>query len=78
MARSTLTDWQAQHERSVREANEAVIAATALLEVRVIAARQDGCSWALVGRAVRITRQSAQERFGRLPELNHHPGDDEQ
>jgi hypothetical protein len=75
MGRSTLTDAAAQHERMIRDANEQVIAATALLEVRVIAAREQGHSWALVGRALGVARQSAQERFGRLPELSSHPGD---
>ena len=48
MARSTLTDDQAHHERQIREANEAVLAATALLEVRVIAAREQGMPWTLM------------------------------
>ena len=69
MARSTLTDDQAHHERQIREANEAVLAATALLEVRVIAAREQGMPWTLVGRAMGIARQSATERFVKLPEI---------
>ena len=69
MARSTLTDDAAHHERQIREANEGVIAAIAMLEVRVIAARQQGHSWAVIGRGVGTSRQSAQEKFGKLPEL---------
>jgi hypothetical protein len=75
MAQSTLTDDAAHAERLIREANEAVIAANALLEVRVIAAREHGHSWQLIGRALSMTRQSAQQRFSRLPELSAHPGD---
>lgn len=67
--RSTLTDDVAHAERLIREAHEKVVAAVALLEVRVIAARQHGHTWALIGRAMGTSRQSAQERFSRLPEL---------
>ena len=69
MARSTLTDNQAHHERQLKEANEKLLAATALLEVRVIAARQDGISWLRIANALGIKRQSATERFVKLPEL---------
>lgn len=69
MARSTLTDDQAHMERLIRDAAEKVIAANALLEVRVIAARGAGASWYLIGRAVGISRQAAQERFEKIPEL---------
>jgi hypothetical protein len=69
MVRSVLTDEQAYHERMIRDANEKVLAATALLEVRVIAAREADMSWSLIGRAIGIARQSATERFERLPEL---------
>lgn len=70
MARSTLTDDALHAERLIREANEKVMAATALLEVRIIAAREQGHSWGLIGRALGVARQSAQERFGKLPELD--------
>jgi hypothetical protein len=69
MVRSVLTDEQAHHQRQVRDAQERVLAATALLEVRVIAARSAGMSWNLIGRAMGIARQSAQQRFEKLPEL---------
>lgn len=70
MARSTLTDDALHAERLIREANEKVMAATAVLEVRIIAARGQGHSWGLIGRALGVARQSAQERFGKLPELD--------
>ena len=67
--RSVLTDEQAYHRRQLRLANEKVIAANAMLEVRVIAARKNGISWGVIGEALEIARQSAQERFQKLPEL---------
>jgi hypothetical protein len=67
--KSVLTDDQAHAERLIREAGEKVIAANALLEVRVIASREAGHSWYLIGRALGISRQAAQERFEKLPEL---------
>ena len=67
--RSVLTDEDAHHERAIREANEKVLAAQALLEVRVIAAREAGITWTLIARATGVTRQSAQQKFSRLPEI---------
>jgi hypothetical protein len=61
--------FRAQHERAIREANEKVIAANALLEVRVIAARKAGCPWRVVAQALGIAHQSAMKRFKALPEL---------
>ena len=69
MAQSVMTDEQGHHRRQIREANESVIAANALLEVRVIAARLDGMSWNLIADAIGIKRQSATERFVKLPEI---------
>ena len=69
MARSTLTDNGAHHARQLKEANEKVLSATALLEVRVIAARQDGVSWGRIAEALGVARQSATERFTKLPEI---------
>jgi hypothetical protein len=63
------TDNIGQHVRQLREANERVVAATALLEVRVIAARQDGVSWLRIANALGVARQSATERFTKLPEI---------
>jgi hypothetical protein len=69
VARSTLTDDVAQHCRQLKEANEKVLAANALLEVRVIAARQDGVSWGRIAESLGVARQSATERFTKLPEI---------
>lgn len=69
MPRSTLTDDAAQVERGIREANEAVLAAQAILEVRIIAAREQRYSWSTIGRGLNVSRQSAQERYSKLPEI---------
>lgn len=45
------------------EANEILTAARDLLAAAVVADRQRGSSWAEVGEALDVTRQSAQERF---------------
>jgi hypothetical protein len=45
------------------EASEIMAAARELLAAAVIADRQRGCSWAAVGDALGVARQSAQERF---------------
>jgi hypothetical protein len=72
--KSVLTDEQAHHTRRLKEANEKVIASIAILELRVIAARQSGVmSWAQIGNALDVARQSAQERFQKLPELAEWP-----
>jgi hypothetical protein len=57
------------HEDLIRDASNKVMAAEALLEVRVIAARKVGVTWTTIGRACGIARQSATERFEKLPEL---------
>ena len=64
-----VTDEEREHERALRDAQEKVIAATALLDVRVINARRCGMTWSMIARAIGIARQSATERFERLPEL---------
>lgn len=71
MGGSTLTDEKEHHARQLRDANEKCVAANALLEVRVIRARGDGMSWQLIADAIGVARQSAAERFTRLPELAH-------
>jgi hypothetical protein len=71
--KSVLTDEQAHHSRQIKLANEKVIAAVAVLELRVIAAREAGISWGIIGGALDIARQSAQERFQKLPELAEWP-----
>ena len=64
-----LTDEELHHELMIRDAQDKVTAANALLEVRVIHARQVGMPWTLIARALGVTRQSAQQKFSRLPEL---------
>lgn len=39
--------------------------ADARLREAVLAARVDGCSWAVVGDAIGVSRQAAYQRFGR-------------
>lgn len=50
--------------RLIESAAEAAAAARAQLDAAVTAGRAAGLSWADVGRAVGITRQSARERWG--------------
>lgn len=69
MGASTKTDNAGHHARQLKEANEKVLAANALLEVRVIAARQDGISWGRIAESLGVARQSATERFTKLPEI---------
>ena len=57
------------HERAIREANEKVLAARALLEVRVIAARKAGCPWRVVASGLGVAHQNAMSRFKKLPEI---------
>lgn len=58
-----------EHEALIRAANDKVLAAKALLEVRVIAARKAGVNWTTIARACRIRPHSATEKFKKLPEL---------
>jgi hypothetical protein len=58
-----------EHEDLIRDASDRVLAAEALLEVRVIEARKVGVTWTTIGRACGIARWSATERFQKLPEL---------
>jgi len=67
--KSVLSKSQAYHQRVIADANRQLLDANALLEVRVIAARRSGMSWQLIADAVGIARQSATERFEKLPEL---------
>lgn len=66
---SVTTDERAHHARQIREANEKVVASQALLEVRVIAAREAGIPWQVIADAMGLRRQSVCDRFSRLPEL---------
>ena len=55
----------ARHFRAVIAASEAVDRAQQQLREAVHAAREAGESWATIGAALDITRQAAQQRFGR-------------
>lgn len=57
------------HQKRIGEVQERIETAQALLDLRVIAARADHVSWRHIAEAVGITRQSATERFVRIPEV---------
>ena len=65
MNKAQTLEW----ETTLREANDAVIVAKAHLEVHVIAARRAGVSWTVIARALNMARQSATQRFAKLPEI---------
>jgi len=52
------------HARSIRDAVDAINQAQQTLDLEVAAARASGMSWAEIGRAARVTRQAARERWG--------------
>lgn len=54
---------KAEHLISIAEAQIALEAAKQVLDARVAKARVRGVSWALIGSAIGVTRQSAWERF---------------
>lgn len=64
--------WRSGHVFSddaisaVQAASEALAAAKTRLDSSVAIARSSGASWAAIGRAADMTRQSAQERWGRV------------
>lgn len=51
----------------VRSATEGVVKAQLALDAAVFAARGAGASWAQIGQAAGMSRQSAHERWGRTP-----------
>lgn len=55
----------ASHFRAIIAADEAVAEAEAALRTAVLAARAAGESWTVIGAALGITRQAAQQRFSR-------------
>ena len=63
--------WKSEHVFGIDALGEVEAAATALgtakqrLDTAVMMARSSGSSWAAIGRATSMTRQSAQERWGR-------------
>lgn len=54
----------AQHFRRIIAANEHLSAAEAELHDAVTAARNAGNSWTIIGAALGVTKQAAQQRFG--------------
>lgn len=66
-------DWLLEHDRverspeveALREARVAVAEAEKRLTAAVAQARSQGLSWAGVGQVLGMTRQGAQQRFGR-------------
>lgn len=66
---STLRD--ASHFRAIIAAEETASAAQRALVQAVIAARQAGDSWAIIGTALGVTRQAAEQRFGEAVRAAH-------
>jgi len=62
---STLEMRDAVHVRRITAAMRAVDSAEQELRDAVAAARTAGDSWTIIGAALGITRQAAQQRFGR-------------
>ncbi len=56
-----------QHERSIRRSLAAVMDATRMVDLEVAAARAAGMSWADIGKAAGMSRQSAHERWATGP-----------
>lgn len=58
--------WSAEEVRSLVEELTAVRdSSAAALELAVAEARRKGLSWAIVGRALGLSRQGAEQRYGR-------------
>ena len=53
--------------RAVEAARDRLLRAEAELASAVISARDRGCSWSQLGRALATSRQAAQQRFGSAP-----------
>lgn len=49
---------------------EILEAAKEQVDLAVIRARQDGVGWQKIADAIKISRQAAMERFGKLPQLS--------
>lgn len=64
----TRVDEAGDHLALVRRAAEAEGEVRGLLQQSVDAARGAGCSWAAIGTALGMSRQAAQQRFGRAVE----------
>ena len=61
---ATTTARDATHFRAIIVANEAVDRADDELRRAVAAARAAGDSWLIIGAALGVTKQAAQQRFG--------------
>lgn len=61
---STAPSVDAQHFRAIIAANEHLAAAESELHDAVTAARNAGNSWTIIGAALGVTKQAAQQRFG--------------
>lgn len=55
----------ASHFRAIIAANEAVASAETVLRSAVQTAREAGDSWTVIGAALGVTKQAAQQRFSR-------------
>lgn len=55
--------------RDLELRSEILAAAHKQLELAVIRARQEGLSWSRIAGALGMKRQSAMERFGKLPQI---------
>lgn len=62
---ATTAAVDAQHFRRIIAAKTRVADAEADLRAEVAAARAAGNSWAIIGTALGVTKQAAQQRFGR-------------
>ena len=69
--------WQEWHDHlpprslaDVRDEAQGVRRAQARLDDAVRRARGDGCTWAAIGDAAGITRESAHERWSKMPAVN--------
>jgi dihydroxyacetone kinase len=63
---ATTTARDATHFRAIISASEAVEAAESELRAAVREAREAGDSWSVVGAALGISKQAAQQRFARV------------
>ncbi|MBX3195681.1 MAG: hypothetical protein KF727_11370 [Microbacteriaceae bacterium] len=55
----------ATHFRAIIAANDALALAESELRKAVLAARAAGDSWTIIGAALGVTKQAAQQRFSR-------------
>lgn len=63
---ATTTARDATHFRQIIAASEAVDAAESELRAAVRAAREAGDSWTVIGAALGVSKQAAQQRFAKV------------